>query len=152
MRTHGIRATYVDGCRCRKCRHAEAVYNVERSKRAGKKARRPRPKMEYTSAPSWLEEAKCRGDDLFYARCCSTSKKEQLAYTAWLRAYCASCPVRVKCEADVLHWESFHPDDMRALFQAGKWPDERTVEARRRVARSEDADRAFGMLRGALGS
>ena len=32
-RTHGIRATYVAGCRCDDCRDAEAVYSRTRKRR-----------------------------------------------------------------------------------------------------------------------
>lgn len=133
-RTHGIRATYVDGCRCRPCKRAEAEYSYELRKREGRPARTQRQRPEFREA-HWTDEARCKGHRDFFYWCCASSVKERNAYTATLRAICNACPVLGQCREDVMYYESFHPDKDRALFQAGFWPEERVVEARvRRIA------------------
>src|SRR5690242_7543816 len=92
MRTHGLRGTYVDGCRCDECRTADRNYKRSR--------RDPAPPTDDPWVPDgpptpgrWVERAACRGLDtelFFPGRGQSIDE---------LRAICQPCPVRTDCLA-----------------------------------------------------
>ncbi len=143
-RTHGLRATYQDGCRCEACREASRNYDRKRAE-AGPRRQRDNPTSRRND---WLERAACKemDPDLFFLEARFASQMEPR-----LRTVCGGCPVRRDCLDDVLHFESFHGDTMREGFQGGMSAAERAVEARKRAGMPRKARAAFRQLRAHLG-
>ncbi len=90
--------------------------------------------MRLVQNGDWQNHANCRDIDtgLFF----ETNRALIPINTARLRMVCMACSVRRECLDEILYYESFHGDHIRAGFQAGMTPDERAVEAARRDERT----------------
>lgn len=118
-RTHGIRATYVRGCRCEPCATAHREYD---------QARTPPPDAQtvalaHTPPPGdWYIHGRCRGmnTDLFFV---VRGESTQPAKTI-----CGQCPVLYQCRAYALAqpdslvgvWGSMSARERRAIRKQGR--------------------------------
>lgn len=96
-RTHGLRATYVDGCRCDDCRSANRDYHAQR-RATGDTNEIPRfldqiADIVVARELPWREHAACRNEpvDTFFPARGENHKTDRAA------ELCARCPVAEQC-------------------------------------------------------
>lgn len=126
-RTHGLRATYGDGCRCDDCRRAERDY--QRRGRAVRAYKASGTRFHPEPRPAaWADRRACAGLgwSLFFP------EHGEPSGTAEVRAVCESCPVARECLDDALYYEQGGGE--RFGFVGGMTPRERAAEHARRAA------------------
>ncbi len=143
-RTHGLRSTYTDGCRCDPCRFEAREYDRVRNRR-----RKPNPRPVLIVAEQrWEDRKLCAGlgPAMFFIDDDEPAGAD--TYTE-ARALCAECVVWRQCLEQALHEESFRDTGLRSGFRGRMTPTERIREAKRRNRRPQVAAEAFEALRAA---